>query len=41
MNAFFIVPIRWGIIGRLFATHPPMERRIERLKEMEREMETY
>jgi heat shock protein HtpX len=41
MNAFFIIPIRSGTIGRLFATHPPMEKRIDRLQEMEREMEQF
>ena len=40
MNAFFIVPITKGFIGNLFRTHPATERRIERLQEMEREMET-
>ena len=40
MNAFFIIPIRSGFVGRLFATHPSTERRIERLRELEREMET-
>ena len=40
MNAFFIIPIRSGFIGRLFSTHPSTDRRIERLRELEREMET-
>ena len=40
MNAFFIIPIRSGFIGRLFSTHPSTERRIERLRELERELET-
>ncbi|MFB6172954.1 MAG: zinc metalloprotease HtpX [Haloarculaceae archaeon] len=39
MNAFFIIPIRSGIIGRLFATHPSTEKRVERLRELERELE--
>jgi len=39
MNAFFIIPIRKGIVGRLFSTHPPMKKRIERLRDIEREME--
>jgi heat shock protein HtpX len=40
MNAFFIIPIRSGFIGKLASTHPPTEKRIERLRELEREMET-
>jgi heat shock protein HtpX len=40
MNAFFIIPINTGIIGRLFSTHPSTENRIERLREMQRELET-
>ena len=40
MNAFFIIPIRAGVVGRLFSTHPPTERRVERLRELERELET-
>jgi heat shock protein HtpX len=40
MNAFFIIPIRSGFIGKLASTHPPTEKRIERLREMEREIET-
>ena len=40
MNAFFIIPIRSGFVGRLFSTHPSTERRIERLRELERELET-
>ncbi|SEH49557.1 Heat shock protein. Metallo peptidase. MEROPS family M48B [Halopenitus malekzadehii] len=40
MNAFFIIPIRSGLIGKLASTHPPMERRVERLRELERELET-
>ncbi|WP_254838956.1 zinc metalloprotease HtpX [Natronomonas marina] len=40
MNAFFIIPISKGFIGRLARTHPPTEKRIERLRELEREMET-
>ncbi|WP_435155683.1 zinc metalloprotease HtpX [Haladaptatus sp. DFWS20] len=41
MNAFFIIPIKSGFIGKLFSTHPSTERRVERLREMEREMESY
>jgi heat shock protein HtpX len=40
MNAFFIIPIRSGIVGKLFSTHPSTEKRIERLRELEREFET-
>ena len=38
MNAFFIIPIRSGFIGRLFSTHPSTEKRIERLQQLEREL---
>ncbi|WP_440766695.1 zinc metalloprotease HtpX [Natronorubrum sp. DTA7] len=41
MNAFFIIPIKSGIVGRLFSTHPPTERRIEQLRTLEREMQTF
>jgi heat shock protein HtpX len=40
MNAFFIIPIRSGFIGKIFSTHPSTEARVERLRELEREMET-
>jgi heat shock protein HtpX len=40
MNAFFIIPIKSGVVGRLFSTHPTTENRIERLREMQRELET-
>lgn len=40
MNAFFIIPVKKGFIGRLFSTHPDTERRIERLQALEREIET-
>jgi len=39
MNAFFIIPIRSGFVGKLASTHPPTERRIEKLRELEREQE--
>ncbi|SDR27593.1 zinc metalloprotease HtpX [Natronobacterium texcoconense] len=38
MNAFFIIPIKSGVVGRLFSTHPPTDDRIEQLRELEREM---
>ena len=40
MNAFFIIPIKSDFIGRVFSTHPSTENRIERLRDLEREMET-
>ena len=40
MNAFFIIPVESGFIGRLFSTHPPTEKRVERLRELERQQET-
>jgi len=40
MNAFFIVPISKGAIAKFFKTHPPTEKRVDRLRELEREMET-
>ncbi|MFB6206323.1 MAG: zinc metalloprotease HtpX [Haloglomus sp.] len=40
MNAFFIIPIRSGVVGRLFSTHPSTEKRVERLRELDRELET-
>jgi len=40
MNAFFIVPARAkSSIKTLFTTHPPMEQRIERLMEYERQLQ--
>ena len=39
MNAFFIIPIRSGFVGKLASTHPPTEKRIEKLRELEREQE--
>jgi heat shock protein HtpX len=39
MNAFFIVPTNIGQrVSQLFATHPPTEKRLERLAEIAREM---
>jgi heat shock protein HtpX len=39
MNAFFIIPISKGFIGKIARTHPSTEKRVEALREMEREME--
>lgn len=41
MNAFFIIPIKSGIVGKLFSTHPSTEKRVERLRDLERELEGY
>lgn len=41
MNAFFIIPIKSGVVGRLFSTHPPTEKRVEQLRSLEREMQTF
>ena len=38
MNAFFIIPLKAGVVGKLFATHPPTEKRIAQLQQLEREM---
>ena len=38
MNAFFIIPIRKGFIGSLARTHPSTENRVEKLRELEREL---
>jgi heat shock protein HtpX len=39
MNAFFVIPVTRGFIGRIARTHPPTEKRIERLQAMERDLE--
>ena len=39
LNAFFIIPaISGSTIGNLFSTHPPVEKRIQKLMEMEASM---
>ncbi|RBI63275.1 zinc metalloprotease HtpX [halophilic archaeon] len=40
MNAFFIIPVKSGFVGKLFSTHPSTERRVEKLRELERQMES-
>jgi heat shock protein HtpX len=40
LNAFFIVPTSVkGAVQTLFATHPPMEKRIERLQQLEAQLQ--
>ncbi len=40
MNAFFIVPASLkGTVQTLFSTHPPMEKRIERLQQLESQLQ--
>ena len=40
MNAFYIVPASVkGSVQALFSTHPPMEKRIERLQQMEAQLQ--
>ena len=39
MNAFFIIPIKSGFIGKIASTHPSTEKRVEKLRELEQEME--
>ena len=39
MNAFYIVPTNWKqSAGQLFLTHPPLEKRLERLAAIADEM---
>jgi len=39
MNAFFIVPTNWkSSFGELFATHPPLEKRLAALAQISREL---
>jgi heat shock protein HtpX len=41
MNQFYIVPVSVkNSLSNIFATHPPMEARLEQLRRMERELET-
>ncbi len=40
MNAFFILPAKGSTITKLFSTHPSTEKRVDRLRDLEREMET-
>ena len=40
MNAFFIIPIKAGFVGKIASTHPSTENRIERLRDLEKEMAT-
>jgi heat shock protein HtpX len=40
MNAFFIVPVRVkSALQAIFSTHPPMEKRIERLQKLESQLQ--
>jgi heat shock protein HtpX len=40
MNAFFIVPVRVkSALQAIFSTHPPMEKRIERLQKLEAQLQ--
>jgi heat shock protein HtpX len=40
LNAFFIVPTSVkGAIQTLFSTHPPMEKRIARLQQLEAQLQ--
>ncbi|SEH13297.1 heat shock protein HtpX [Natronorubrum sediminis] len=41
MNAFFIIPIKSGIVGKLFSTHPSTENRVEALRDLEQEMQAF
>ena len=39
-NAFFIIPaLKGNSMASLFSSHPPVEKRIERLRQMQRQME--
>jgi len=40
LNAFFIIPVNLkGSVAGLFATHPPTEKRIERLQRLEQQLQ--
>jgi heat shock protein HtpX len=39
-SAFFIIPaLKGDTVASLFSSHPPVEKRIERLQNMQRQME--
>ncbi|WP_135853417.1 zinc metalloprotease HtpX [Halorussus salinus] len=38
MNAFFIIPLKNDFIGKVFSTHPSTEKRVERLRDLERQL---
>jgi heat shock protein HtpX len=40
LSAFFIAAPKKGSIANMFSTHPPMEQRIEKLMEYERQLQT-
>ena len=40
MNAFFILPAKGNAITKLFSTPPATEKRVDRLRDLERELET-
>ena len=39
LQAFFIYPAASGKVSGLFATHPPMEKRIEALQRLETQLQ--
>ena len=38
LNAFLVVPVETGVLSRVVSTHPPVERRLERLRRLETEL---